>query len=121
MAVPQGLTRDEVIQRLKAIWEDIFQTKSIDLNSNFYELGGTPRFADAIFAGVHRAFGRRIPSVTVTHSPTIGALAEILLRPEPPKFSPLIQIKSGWMRPPVFLAHGMSGLVEFYRLARNVR
>jgi acetoacetyl-CoA synthetase len=119
-SVPLGVTRDEVVKKLQGIWEDAFQIKPIDLHNNFYELGGNPRFADEIFGGIDRVFGRRLPSVTVTHSPTIAALAEILLRPEPPQFSPLIQIKTGWMRPPVFMAHGMSGLVEFYRLARQI-
>ena len=37
------------------------------------------------------------------------------------KFSPFVQIKAGRENPPIFIAHGLSGTVQFGELARHIR
>ena len=39
----------------------------------------------------------------------------------PPKFSPFVKIKAGDEKPPIFIAHGLSGIVQFYELAKHIR
>ena len=37
------------------------------------------------------------------------------------RFSPFVQIKAGRENPPIFIAHGLSGTVQFGELARHIR
>ena len=37
------------------------------------------------------------------------------------RFSPFVQIKAGREKPPIFIAHGLSGTVQFGELARHIR
>jgi acetoacetyl-CoA synthetase len=39
----------------------------------------------------------------------------------PTRFSPFIQIKTGCESPPVFIAHGLSGTVQFWELAKHIQ
>jgi acetoacetyl-CoA synthetase len=37
------------------------------------------------------------------------------------KYSPFVQIKDGDGSPPIFIAHGLCGTVQFYKLAKHIR
>jgi len=38
-----------------------------------------------------------------------------------PTYSPFVQIKSGTEKPPIFIAHGLDGIVQFFRLAEHIQ
>jgi acetoacetyl-CoA synthetase len=109
------------VETLTAVWERVLQRSPIGPRENFYELGGTDPRADEVVSEIAREYKRELPSCTINFAPTIEELAAMLERPVLPKFSPFVLIKPGSEPPPIFIAHGLAGTVEFFKLARYIR
>jgi thioesterase domain-containing protein len=108
------------IETLTSIWQHVLQRSPIRPDENFFELGGTDSLADQLFSEIAQVYGRLIPSATIGHASTIAALAAVLEQPSFPRFSPVVQIKNGDDQPPVFIAPGLSGNVQFFKLAKHI-
>ncbi len=106
---------------LTSIWQRVLQRSSVNIDDNFFDLGGSLSSADMIFAEIARECGRELPSATIYHAPTIATLASVLEQPTLPQFSPFVQLKAGSERPPILIAHGLDGLTSFSRLAEHIR
>jgi thioesterase domain-containing protein len=115
------LSRDcTTANRLTGLWESLFKKSPIRHEDNFFQLGGTPALANALFERIASECGREFSPLTIYQAPTINALASILDTPELPKFPPLVRLRSGSKREPVFLVHGMGGSVmEFFQFAEH--
>jgi acetoacetyl-CoA synthetase len=110
-----------MIYKLTQIWQRALQRPFIAVDDNFFSLGGGFEAADEIFSEIAKECGRELPSATIYHAQTIGALAALLERPSLPRFSPVVQVKAGSQQPPILIVHGMAGTVPFFELARNIR
>ena len=99
----------------------MLQRPFIGVEESFFSLGGSFEAADQLFLEIANEFGRELPSSTIYHAQTIGALASLLRQPTVPMFSPLVQVKAGWEQPPILIVHGMAGTVPFFDLARHIR
>lgn len=108
------------IENLTSIWQRVLQRSPIGPDENFFELGGTDPLADQLFSEIAQTYGRLIPSATIGHAPTITALAAVLEQPSPPLFNSAVQIKNGDEEAPVFIAPGLSGNVQFFKLAKHI-
>jgi len=109
------------IETLTSIWQHVLRRSPIRPNDNFFDLGGTDALADQIFSEIARAYGRQIPSATIGHACTITTLAALLDQPRLPQSKPVVRIKNGDEQPPVFIAPGLSGNVQFFKLAQHIR
>lgn len=109
------------VETLTPIWERLLQRSEVDPQTSFYELGGTERLADQLFAEIARVCGREAPSATINYAQSMASLASVLAQPSLPRFSPFAKIKDGDTMPPIFIAHGLAGTVEFFKLARHIR
>jgi acetoacetyl-CoA synthetase len=110
------------VATLTPIWQRVLQQPSIQVDDNFFELGGDSSLAAVLFNEIAKVFGRELPPVMIYQAPTIGALAEVLELRVAPRISPLLLLKSGTQRPPVFLAHGLGGsAIDFYQPVRHVQ
>jgi len=109
------------VETLTEIWQRVFQRTSIGPEDEFRDLGGNDSLADRMFAEIAQVFGRELPSATITHATTIAALAELLERPDLPAFPPLVKLKSGVEKTPIFIAHGLDGRARFVELAKHIR
>jgi acetoacetyl-CoA synthetase len=110
-----------MIDKLTQIWQRVLQRPFIAVDDNFFSLDGSFESADQLFAEIARECGRELPSSTIYHAQTIGALASLLEPPTIPRFSPLVQVKPGGEQPPILIVHGMAGTVPFFELARHIR
>jgi len=108
------------IETLTSIWQRVLQRAPIRADENFFELGGTDALADQLFSEIARVYDRQIPSATIGHASTIAALATLLEQPYFPRFKPVVRIKNGDEQPPVFIAPGLSGNVQFFKLAQHI-
>ncbi|MFN8481456.1 MAG: amino acid adenylation domain-containing protein [Anaerolineae bacterium] len=70
--------RDDVEQRLAAIWQSVLHVEPVGVRDNFVELGGHSLLIVRMVAQVQKAFGVRLPLATVLRSPTIEELARVL-------------------------------------------
>lgn len=109
------------VEALTEIWQRVLQRIDIGLEDKFYDVGGNDALADKLFAEIARVFNRQLPSATLTHAPTIAALAAVLEQPTLPTFPPLVKLKAGAEKTPIFIAHGLDGRAKFTALAKHIR
>ena len=107
--------------RLIPVWQSLLRRSFVGVNDNFFSLGGDFHTADLLFAEIARSEGRELPSATIFHAPTITALASVLEQPKLPSFSPFVQLKAGGEKPPILIAHGLSGCASFSELAKHIQ
>jgi acetoacetyl-CoA synthetase len=108
------------VDTLTEIWQRVLRRTNIGPEDEFHDLGGNDRLADSLFAEIARVFNRELPTATISHATTIAALAALLERPELPIFPPIVKLKAGSAKTPVFIAHGLDGRARFVELASNI-
>lgn len=110
------------IDVLTRIWKEVLQLPNLDVNGNFFDLGGDSALAVELFAKIADAFGQQLPPVMIYHVPTIAAQAALLQQRSTPELSPLIMLKSGERDSSLFIAPGLGGgPAEFFQLVKYVR
>ncbi|NLS00468.1 non-ribosomal peptide synthetase [Rhizobium sp. P38BS-XIX] len=68
-------TRSRTEELLMTLWQDALGLPSVDLDRNFFDLGGTSLQLMEIHAGLEEALGRSIDVVALLRHPTIRELA----------------------------------------------
>ena len=76
--------RNEIEERLAAIWSQVLRLPRIGVKDNFFELGGHSLLAAQIVSRVRREFGVEIPLRAMFESPTVAHLARDLVIPGAP-------------------------------------
>jgi len=110
-----------MIDVLTPLWRRVLQLSSVDVNDNFFDLGGDSSLALQLFTEIAQTCDRELPPVTIYQAPTIAALAALLERPAAPRFPALVLLKDGAKQPPVFVAHGLGGSVmDFYQPIKHI-
>jgi amino acid adenylation domain-containing protein len=114
--------RDEIELQLTQIWERALGVQPIGINDNFFELGGHSLIALQLFAKIEQSWHKRLSWGVLFASPTIAELAEII-RTEAvtTEWSPLVLLKSGRDRLPLFCIHALGGtLFNYYDLVKCI-
>ena len=110
------------IDALVPIWERVLQRSSINVQDNFFDLGGDPSLAEKLLLEIEQACGRELPRFMIYHAPTVSTLAALLEQSTLPRFPALIPLKAGVEWPPVFIAAGMGGdPLHCFQLARHMQ
>ena len=111
-----------MVERLTQIWRRVLQLSSVDVEDDFFDLGGDSSLALQLFNEIARACGRELPPVTIYFAPTIAALAAVLEQPTDLRFPPLVLLKDGSAEPPVFITHGLGGsVIDFFQVVKHIR
>src|SRR5271154_4900960 len=84
-----------MVEMLTPIWRRVLQLSSVDVEDNFFDLGGDSSLALQLFNEVAHACGRELPPVTIYVAPTIAALAAVLEQPADLRFPTLVLLKNG--------------------------
>jgi len=116
------LPNNSVELQLVKLWEAFLDKRSVGIEDDFFELGGTSLLAARLFARIEEVFKLSIPLVTLIHAPTIKKLAKFIRASGPPDiWHSVVTIQLGGIRPPLFCIHGESGNLLMYRsLARHL-
>ncbi len=115
-------SRDEIELQLTQIWERALGIQPIGINENFFELGGHSLIALQLFAKIEQIWHKRLSWGILFASSTIAELAEII-RTETiaTEWSPLVLLKSGRARSPLFCIHALGGtLFSYYDLVKCI-
>jgi amino acid adenylation domain-containing protein len=114
--------RDELELQLIQIWEKVLDIQPIGITDNFFDLGGHSLIALQLLAQIERTWEKCLLLATLLESPTIAELANVLRQEEDPiVWSPLVLLKAGGAKPPLFCIHPMGGnLFGYYDLAKKM-
>lgn len=108
--------QDSLEPRLVKLWQECFRTDEIDMDDDFFKIGGDSLIAARMFAKIEQSFAVRIPIVALIESPTIRQLARLIRDSRSSwALSSVVEIQRGGIHLPLFCAHGQSGNLLFYR------
>jgi thioesterase domain-containing protein/acyl carrier protein len=105
--------RAGVETRMIELWKGVFASKAIDVTQNFFELGGDSLMAVRLFTQINKTFQCSLPLTVLLEAPTIKQLVQILCN-QPPSSCPLVSIRPGGKRPPLFCLYGNHGDIDDY-------
>src|SRR5437762_9135282 len=107
---------------LTPIWQHVLQLSSVSVDDNFFDLGGDSSLALELFNEIAQACGQELPPVMIYHAPTIASLAAVLEGPTELRFPPLVLLKPGAEKTPIFITHGLGGsVIDFYQVVKHIR
>ncbi|MGA9809936.1 MAG: acyl carrier protein [Candidatus Sulfotelmatobacter sp.] len=69
---------DDIARRLSRIWQEQLGIDVVDLDQNFFDLGGDSSLAVRMFSQIEQVFGVKLPLAMLYEAPTIEELARIL-------------------------------------------
>lgn len=102
---------DDIEPYLQTLWQRVFGFAPIEPDDNFFELGGDSLLAVSMLAELSETTGRDLPLSTLSSTPTIAALAELIkTEPETLESPVLVRLRAG-EGTPIFIVHGASGTV----------
>ena len=104
---------------LTAIFARVLGRGVVELDDDFFDLGGDSILAIELMAEIERAFGQDLPMTTVYDAPTVRALAELIGAQAQPVSPCLVPLKPGTEAGPLFIAHGLGGSVMELRQVAN--
>jgi acyl-CoA synthetase (AMP-forming)/AMP-acid ligase II/thioesterase domain-containing protein/acyl carrier protein len=103
-----------VEESIAEIWKAEFPQRAIGPDDNFFELGGHSVAALRVLDEVGRRLGVRIEPAELARWPTIRLLAERVRAAGPPSSDgPIVLLKPGQDRPPLFLFHDILGTTRW--------
>lgn len=114
--------RNETERRLVALWQECFESDSLSIDDDFFDLGGDSLLAARLFTQIERVFGRSLSLDLLLECPTIRAVAVLLQQCQPDAPPPsLVTIQQGTMPAPLFCLPGIGGnVLEFRAMARRL-
>ncbi len=69
---------DDIARRLSRIWQEQLGIDVVDLDQNFFDLGGDSSLAVRMFSQIEQVLGVKLPLAMLYEAPTIEELARIL-------------------------------------------
>jgi acyl transferase domain-containing protein/thioesterase domain-containing protein/acyl carrier protein len=137
--------RDEIEQKLAAVWTELLGVDRVGLQDAFFDLGGHSLIAVRLFARIRKMWGVDLPLATLFRAPTLETLAATIrdglgLTLELPNtngttapaataapaaktgWTPLVLIRKGTSARPFFCVHGAGGnLLNFRDFAGRLK
>jgi len=113
----------ELIEMLSSIWRRALNRPSIDLEDDFFDLGGDPWSAITVFSEISRILGPEVSPLLIYHTRTIRSLAAALQERSLPHIPAVTLLRPGETGlPPIFLVHGCGAtIMEFFELTKHMR
>jgi thioesterase domain-containing protein/acyl carrier protein len=102
--------RNELEQRLTAVWEAAFDVRPVGIHDSFFGLGGHSLTAVKLIAAIEKETGQKLRLSTIFQQPTIARLARAM-QVEQPSINPssIVEIQPRGTKAPLFLVHGVGG------------
>ena len=112
---------DHVSQTVARIWKSVLRVPVRAAEDDFFDNGGDSLTAIRFVLELERALQLEISLTLINEAPRFDRLCQALSERRAPGSTPLITLKEGDGRPPIFFIHGVGGnLVELLPTARRV-
>ncbi|MBZ9636378.1 non-ribosomal peptide synthase/polyketide synthase [Clostridium sp. FP1] len=85
--------RNEVEEKLVAIWKEVLATERVGINDNFFELGGHSLKATTLVSKIHKELNVEVPLREIFKSPTIKGISEYIESTEKSIYSSIEIVK----------------------------
>ncbi|MEU4776032.1 amino acid adenylation domain-containing protein [Micromonospora sp. NPDC023644] len=121
-AAEQVAPRDAYERSLVEILTELLHLPSLGVHDNFFEVGGTSLTAMRLVVVLEKRFKVSVPLSALVTTPTVAGLAALLRSGGASlTYDPLVPIRAGGDRSPLFLVHPLGGNVLCYvRLAKHL-
>ncbi len=108
----------EAEERMARLWEEILEVERVGATDDFFALGGHSLLAIKLFAAIADEFGVSAPLSILFEAPTVEALTARIVAAagtdEAPSPPPVVTIRPGGDRPPLFCFPPAGGNVMVY-------
>jgi len=116
--------RTAMEHELRDLWARLLQRQDVGIDDDFFALGGYSLLAVRMFNELHQRHGVDLPLATLIARPTVAALAQAIdaarsrradtTNAPAPSWQPLVPLRAGADRAPLFLMHAVGGNVMNY-------
>lgn len=107
-------TNGTIIPTVLNIWRNVLGLTNIQLDDDFYELGGHSLLAISLLAKIRNQFNIKMPASVLFKAKTVRTLSETIESCLQHDESPLVVLKQGGSKPPLFFVHPIGGTVFCY-------
>jgi thioesterase domain-containing protein/acyl carrier protein len=112
---------DDIARTVAHVWQEVLQTPVGGPADDFFDAGGDSLTAITFVLELERALGFEISLTLLNEAPRFDQLCQALSERRAPGSTPLVTLKAGDGRPPVFFIHGAGGhVVKILPAARRV-
>lgn len=114
--------RDNIELGISNIWKKVLNLDVIDIEDNFFEIGGQSLIAVKLFSEINKKYGINLALATLFNNGTIKALSEIIRsKKQYDNNTALVSIQEGEENTPIFLVHPAGGnILSYYELSQNI-
>ncbi|KWT62718.1 hypothetical protein ADL21_06555 [Streptomyces albus subsp. albus] len=113
--------RTPVERALCEVFAEALGVDTVTVDDDFFERGGHSLLVLQVVNGVERTLGVRLPLRSLFEHPTVAGLAESGLDGGPGGFEPLLPLRTGGDRAPLFCVHPVGGLGwDYFGLLRGL-
>jgi acyl-coenzyme A synthetase/AMP-(fatty) acid ligase/thioesterase domain-containing protein/acyl carrier protein len=112
---------DHIFGTVARVWQHVLLVPVRTIADDFFDSGGDSLKAISFVMELERALGLEISLTLINETPRFDQLCQALRERRAPGSTPLVTLKAGDGRPPLFFIHGVGGnVVEILPAARRV-
>jgi thioesterase domain-containing protein/malonyl CoA-acyl carrier protein transacylase len=104
---------DDTQTRLAKLWSELLRLTEVGWDDDYFALGGNSLLVVSLMARIEAQFGVRLPVSSIIEAPTVTQLARLVQSHG--SHNPVVLLREGGQRPPVFLVHDADGETMLYR------
>ncbi len=117
-----SLPPKRVLERVLAdIWREVLNLKQIDINADFFDLGGSSFQALQMFEKIERQLEVKLPATSLFNAPTVVKLAALLESDQPDSWwNSVVEVNRSGSKPPLFIPFDQTDMLMYRHLCREL-
>jgi thioesterase domain-containing protein/acyl carrier protein len=114
--------RDDIEERMVAIWSEVLGVRNVSRTDNFFDLGGHSLIAAKLLTQMNKAFNTRLQLPVLFEESTIEGVARVIRGGSlAPRGRCIVALSPSGTAPPLFFVHPLGGgVTEYLPLAKFV-